>query len=459
MPSIHSTISHIQCVLSSLCLVVFSAFNILYGQAPATQEQAEAVIAANRKGAKPRPVAPGVPLSKEERQREAVFQGAKKSVVFISALPPSSVSFPNPETGQLVAPFPGTGSGFVWDDLGHVVTNYHVVTVEDQAGVPRAEAAKLSVTLHNGKRYQAKVIGRSLAFDIAVLHVFAPLSDMKPLPIGNSRSLRVGQSVLALGNPFGFNHTLTSGIISSLDRKLVTTYGTPIKNVIQTDAAINPGNSGGPLMDLAGHLLGMNTAIASTSGLGSGVGFAIPADTLNRVVPELIEKGSQGRPDLGFVILPPDLTLKIGVKQGLVIWEVDTGSYAYHAGLKPWNIEIGPEGPKGEPKVIETGDLIVGFEGNSLENDLHLFVQMEMHPKGKPFVFDVLRDGKLIKVSIDPWKDYKKSSSTGVSGQAGTLRHSNLLNLLSAFHPAIEGIYSLREACGQLLYPNFELLW
>lgn len=357
------------------------------------------MIAANRKGAKPRPIAPGIPLSKEERQREAVFHRAKNSVVFINTQPPD-VEFKNPHTGQWAAPPPGTGSGFVWDEMGHVVTNYHVVTVEDQVGVPWAEAKELKVTLHNGKRYEARIIGRSLAFDIAVLQVFAPLGEMKPLPMGTSRTLKVGQSVLALGNPFGLDHTLTKGIVSSLEREILTTYGTPIKEVIQTDAAINPGNSGGPLMDMSGRLIGMNTAITSPSGSSAGVGFAIPADTLNRVVPELIEKGQQGRPELGFDILPPVETQRdLGIKSGIVITHVVPGSFADKAGIIPWRLPSSGNGPS---RVVK-GDIIMGLDGKALLNYIHLLVLMEMHPKGKPFTLDILRDGKLIQIAIDPW--------------------------------------------------------
>lgn len=370
---------------------------------PLSPEEKQAIIEARRSSAAPRPLAQTLPDSWEDKKRQTVFRNARKSVVFIDAQPPE-VLFKNRETGQFSTPQHGSGSGFVWDELGHVVTNYQVVTVTDQEGVPRTEAAALTVTLHNGKRYKAKVIGRSLAFDIAVLHVFAPLSDMKPLPMGTSRDLRIGQTVMALGNPFGLNHTLTTGIISSLDREILTTYGTPIQGVIQTDAPINPGNQGGPLLDLAGRLVAMNTEIVSTTGLNAGVGFAIPADTLNRIVPRLIEKEQQGWPELGFTLLRPDKALGIGVKQGLVVANVQAGSHAFDAGLRSWVFD---QDATGKLKVKETGDLIIGLEGKPLLNELHLFVRMEMHPKGRPFLLDVQRDGKLIQVAINPWRKKK----------------------------------------------------
>lgn len=362
-----------------------------------------AVIEANRKNAKPRPIAPSVSLNAEERARERVFKGAKKSVVHISS-GMSNVVFRDAKTGRWFEPKPGTGTGFVWDEKGHVVTNYHVIAVDDPLGIPSMEADRLVVQLSNGKQYQAVVIGRSLAYDVAVLHVFAPLNDMKPLPMGRSKGLRMGQSVLALGNPFGLDHTLTSGIVSGLGRELITTYGTPIQDVIQTDAAINPGNSGGPLLDMGGRLSGMATSIASTSGSNAGVGFAIPADILNRVVPELIEKGQQGRPELGFILLPLVKAQEAGVREGLVVSDVVKGSFADLAGLRPWVLEPESARRKDIPiKVYEVGDVIVGFEGKPLLNDLHLFVLMEVHPKGKPFVFDVLREGRVVQVSVDPW--------------------------------------------------------
>ncbi len=375
-------------------------------QAPRpTPEEELAVINANRKGAKPRPVAPGAPLSREDRQRAKVFSDSRDSVVFINS---QTTEFPllDPRTGQLHEMPSGTGTGFVWDDLGHVVTNYHVVTVEDQEGVPRGEADDVSVALGDGRMYRAKVIGKSLAYDIAVLHVFAPLKQMVPLPLGSTKRLVVGQSVLAIGNPFGLaqHHTLTSGIVSGLGREMLTVYGTPIQDVIQTDAAINPGNSGGPLLDMAGRLVGMNTAITSTSGSSAGIGFAIPVDTLNRVVPTLIAQGQLGRPELGFAVMKSNLMRALGIDRGLPVLEVTPGSFADRAGLRPWKVDLNVA----PPKILEAGDTILGFEGKALLNFLHLFVEMEVHPRGKPFELDVLRDGAIVKIAIDPWGAPKK---------------------------------------------------
>jgi S1-C subfamily serine protease len=377
---------------------------------PASLQDEEAVIAENRKGAKPRPLAPGKPITPEDRERARVFNRSKNSVVYISSRT-HEFKITDNRTGRAYDVPPGTGTGFVWDDLGHVVTNYHVVTIEDLDGVPRGEADDVTVALGDGRAYRARVIGKSLAYDIAVLHVFAPLKQMAPIPIGSSRALMVGQSVLAIGNPFGMaqHHTLTSGIVSGLGREMLTVYGTPILDVIQTDAAINPGNSGGPLLDRAGRLVGMNTAITSTSGSSAGIGFAIPVDTLNRVVPTLIEQGQQGRPELGFVVLGPSKTAEAGVERGLVVAEVIPGSHADRAGLRPWKFDSETALRRDlRLKVLEVGDVILGFQGKPLLNDLHLFVEMEVHPRGEPFELDVLRDGAVVKIYIDPWSASKK---------------------------------------------------
>ena len=238
-------------------------------------------IEINRKLAGPRQPTRRPSLSPTEAARVAVFKGARHSVVFISSITKKWFLEDN-RTGNRYQVPPASGTGFVWDNLGHVVTNHHVITIDDPAGGPRGEAEDLQVTLADGKTYKALVIGRSLTLDIAVLHVFAPLEQLKPLPLGTSRDLQVGQMVMAIGNPFGLDHTLTSGVISALGRDILTGFSTHIVDAVQTDAAINPGNSGGPLLDRAGRLIGMNTAIRTTTGISAGVGFAIPVDTLNR---------------------------------------------------------------------------------------------------------------------------------------------------------------------------------
>ena len=187
----------------------------------------------------------------------------------------------------------GTGSGFVWDQDGHIVTNFHVVQEGDRA----------NVTLNDGSTYPATIVGTTPDKDIAVLKIDAPPQKLLPLPIGQSSNLKVGQKVLAIGNPFGLDQTLTTGVISGLGREIKSVSGRPIHDVIQTDASINPGNSGGPLLDSSGRLIGINTAIYSPSGANAGIGFAVPVDTVNQIVPQLMKFGKITRPGLGISIL------------------------------------------------------------------------------------------------------------------------------------------------------------
>jgi S1-C subfamily serine protease len=234
--------------------------------------------------AAPRPITPRGPLTPEEKSNIAVFESAKASVVYISTTERVMDYWTmNVQT----VPY-GTGSGFIWDTEGHVVTNLHVV----------AGAAQATVRLSDGKDYPATLVGLSKTHDIAVLQIQIPTTTKAavPIPIGTSHDLQVGQKVYAIGNPFGLDWTLTTGIVSALDRALTGDNQVLIQHLIQTDAAINPGNSGGPLLDSAGRLIGINTAIYSPSGASAGVGFAVPVDMVNRVVPELIAKGFYSSP-------------------------------------------------------------------------------------------------------------------------------------------------------------------
>ena len=357
-------------------------------------------IEINRKLAGPRTATPRPPLSPTESSRVAVFKRARHSVVFISSITKKWFLEDN-RTGNRYQVPPASGSGFVWDSLGHVVTNHHVITVDDPAGGPRGEAEDLQVTLADGKTYKALVIGRSLTLDIAVLHVFAPLEQMQPLPLGSSGDLQVGQMALAIGNPFGLDHTLTAGVISALKRDILTGFGTHILDAVQTDAAINPGNSGGPLLDRAGRLIGMNTAIRTTTGISAGVGFAIPVDTLNRVVPVLIAKGQLHRPELGIVTFPPAATASLGARHGIALDSVTPGSLADRAGFRGLQVRPGAKEPVELTDVI-LGDVIVGLNGHPVESDTQLMDLLELVPPETQLNFDVLREGKPIKLVINP---------------------------------------------------------
>ncbi|HHH13620.1 MAG TPA: trypsin-like serine protease, partial [Thiolapillus brandeum] len=226
--------------------------------------------------AEPRAVTPRGSLAEVEQTNIAIFRKASPSVVYIT----TTEDLVNLWTRDITRIPRGTGSGFVWDGHGHIVTNFHVIE----------GASAAYVRLQDQKTYRAVLVGASPADDLAVLRIQASLSILKPLPIGSSADLQVGQMVYAIGNPFGLDHTLTTGVISALDRTIRTENGV-VDGLIQTDAAINPGNSGGPLLDSAGRLVGVNTAIYSPSGAYAGIGFAVPVDRVNRVVPQLIAHG------------------------------------------------------------------------------------------------------------------------------------------------------------------------
>ena len=270
----------------------------------------DALIERYRAFAEPRTPTPRGPLTAEERNTIRRFKEVRKSVVYITAV----LMQKDPVTGAVTRKAVSSGSGLVWDQYGHVVTNHHVVTLDGPEGQRVGETPVVEVTLSDGKTYQGRVIGFSFAFDIAVLQVFAPLDAMKPIPIGRSDDLQVGQDVMAIGNPFGFDHTLTKGIVSALDRPIPTDYQTRVLKGIQTDAAVNPGNSGGPLLDSAGRLIGMNTAIPRATGASIGISFAIPVDTLNQIVPILIAKGQLEPPRMGFTVFRAYDTMQMGVR-------------------------------------------------------------------------------------------------------------------------------------------------
>ena len=361
--------------------------------------QEEEVIDNNRKLARPRPTTRKPALSATEAARVAVFKSARHSVVFVASIT-KKWFLEDDKTGNRYAVPPASGTGFVWDNLGHVVTNHHVITVDDPTG-PRGEAEELQVTLADGKTYKAVVIGRSLTLDIAVLHVFAPLDQLKPLPIGSSKDLQVGQMVVAIGNPFGLDHTLTSGVISALGRDILTGFNTHILDAVQTDAAINPGNSGGPLLDRAGRLLGMNTAIRSSTGNSAGIGFAIPVDTLNRVVPLLIAKGQLQRPELGFTSLTAATTAALGAKHGIALKAIIPDSLAAQAGLRGLSIRKGAKEPVEMEDVI-LGDVIIGFNGRPIESETQLMDLLELEPPDTPLEFTILRENHPIRIILHP---------------------------------------------------------
>jgi S1-C subfamily serine protease len=261
----------------------------------------------------------------------------------------------------------------VWDAKGHIVTNFHVI-----AG---GNAAR--VTLSDGSVWSASLVGEAPDKDVAVLHIDAPTDKLPPLPIGSSEDLAVGQMVFAIGNPFGLDHTLSTGVISGLDREIKAMTGRPIQGVVQTDAAINPGNSGGPLLDSSGRLIGMNTAIFSPSGASAGIGFAVPVDTINRVVTQLIAYGKLVRPGLGIQIAEAELASRMRV-DGVLVLGVVAGSPADQAGLQPTRRHS-------LTGAIELGDVIVALDGEPVHRPVDLFRILDRKNVGDKVKVSVLR--------------------------------------------------------------------
>lgn len=283
----------------------------------------------------PRLVAVEGKLSDWEKSNIELFHAASPSVAYITT---EQVRF-NPFKGIGVAQ--GAGSGFIWDKAGHVVTNFHVIE----------GASTVYVQLYAGDPIPARVIGGAQEYDIAVVRLRNPPPDLRPLPVGTSKNLRVGQATYAIGNPFGLSRTLTTGIVSALERRLPTAQGREVRGVIQTDAAINPGNSGGPLLDSSGRLIGVNTAIISESGSSAGIGFSIPVDLVNRVVPEIIKHGRAPRPGIGIIAADETVSTQLGIR-GVVVLGVRRGSPADQAGIRPF-----------DPRSPEPGDAIVAVDG------------------------------------------------------------------------------------------------
>jgi S1-C subfamily serine protease len=333
-----------------------------------------------RAEAAPREVVPRGELTDEEKRNIEIFESSKGSVVYISTRERVMDFW----TRNVTTVPRGTGSGFVWDTQGHVVTNLHVI----------AGASEANVRLADGRDYPASLIGASRAHDIAVLRIRVKEDVPTPLPIGTSSDLRVGQKVYAIGNPFGLDWTLTTGIVSALDRSLTGDDGGVIRHLIQTDAAINPGNSGGPLLDSAGRLIGINTAIYSPSGASAGVGFAVPVDTVNRVVPQLISAGHYSPPSIGIETddgLNRAIRRRLGVV-GVAVLRVPPGSAAARAGLQ--GIRIGPR------DSIIPGDVILAVDDKQITSAAELTAHLDDHRPGETVTLTVWREGKQIKVPV-----------------------------------------------------------
>ncbi|MCS6925975.1 MAG: trypsin-like peptidase domain-containing protein [Candidatus Binatia bacterium] len=316
-------------------------------------------------------------LDADERETIQLFQRASPSVVFITtmAVRRDLFSFNLLELPQ------GTGSGFIWSDQGYIVTNFHVLQGANTA----------RVTLADQSSWEAELVGVEPDKDLAVLKIDAPRARLRPLPIGSSHDLAVGQKVFAIGNPFGFDQTLTTGVISGLGREIRSVTGRTIQGVIQTDAAINPGNSGGPLLDSRGRLIGVNTAIYSPSGAYAGIGFAVPVDTVKRVVPQIIRYGRVIRPGLGIRVAADQLTARLGLR-GVLVLDVPPGSAAARAGIRPTRYD--------ERGIIQLGDVIIGVNDQPVQTSDELFNLLEAHQVGETVTITVQRDGQTRRLPV-----------------------------------------------------------
>lgn len=324
----------------------------------------------------PRSVTARGDLAGDEQNTIDIFRQNSPSVVYVTsiALRRGLFSLNGVEVPQ------GTGSGFVWDREGRIVTNYHVIS----------DANRVQVTMADGSTWKAVLVGAAPDKDIAVLHIDATGHRLQPITIGSSKDLQVGQKVFAIGNPFGLDQTITSGIISALNREIPAVNGRLIRGAIQTDAAINPGNSGGPLLDSAGRLIGVNTAIYSPSGAYAGIGFAVSVDVVNEIVPQLIQHGKTVQPGIGVMLADERLVRRTGI-EGALILGIEKDSPAAAAGLRPTTQYQGE---------IVLGDIIVAVAGIKVHSYEDLLSQFEKHGVGSEVLLTIMREERLFEVKV-----------------------------------------------------------
>lgn len=325
----------------------------------------------------PRAVTARGDLAADEKNTIDLFRSASPSVVYITSLElrRSLFSLNVYEIPQ------GTGSGFIWDNEGRIITNYHVI----------GNANRVLVTLADNTTWEGRLVGAAPDKDIAVLQIDAPLESLKPISVGVSENLLVGQKVFAIGNPFGLDQTITAGIVSALGREIKSVTGRTIQGVIQTDAAINPGNSGGPLLDSAGRLIGVNTAIYSPSGGSSGIGFAVPVGVVNRVVPEIIRYGRVISPGLGVTVANEQIARRLNVEDGVLVINVQRGSAAADAGLR------GTREVMGE---IVMGDIILSVNEKPVASYDDLRNALDRYHINDTVSLGILRSRKKIQLEV-----------------------------------------------------------
>ncbi len=330
--------------------------------------------------AEPRAVTARGELAADEQSTIEIFETASSSVVYIA----TTARLVSPWTRNLMEVRRGTGSGVLWDREGHIVTNWHVIE----------DARRARAGLADGRSYNAQLVGASPEHDLAVLRIGASAARLRPALLGSSGDLQVGQKVLAIGNPFGFDYSLTTGVVSALDRTIASDEAGEIRGLIQTDAAINPGNSGGPLLDSAGRLIGINTAIFSPSGSFSGIGFAVPVDVVNRVVPQLIARGEYVRPRIGFYgddDIGGPLLQELGV-EGVLVLRVEPRSPAARAGLEGTRVT-------GAGDIIP-GDIVQRVDNRPVSSMVEIFELLEGYEAGQTVVLDLLRKGRPTALEV-----------------------------------------------------------
>jgi S1-C subfamily serine protease len=314
----------------------------------------------------------------DEQINIRVYAAVNKSVVNITTSAEGLGIFGDEEAN-------GSGSGFLIDRAGHILTNFHVIQ----------GAQTVQVTLHDGSTHDAEVVGHDPSNDVAIVRIAPPKDGLPPpLPLGESSKLVVGMKVLAVGNPFGLERTLTTGIVSALDRTMRAKNGRQIRGIIQTDAAINPGNSGGPLMNSRGEVIGLTTAIISQVGQSAGIGFAIPIDAIRRILPQLIEHGRVIRADLGIRrVLVTDV--------GLLVGEVVEGGPADRAGIQPIQARFERVGPFRVRRLDpDTADIIIAVNGKRVRNSDELLNEVEAHAPGESVTLTVVRAGRRRDVRV-----------------------------------------------------------
>lgn len=342
------------------------------GRSDATSQSSQSTNQAGK-----RTIAPETTTTSQEQATISLFESTSPSVVYITTSN-NSRNYWSKNVNEIPQ---GSGSGFIWDDKGHIVTNFHVIE----------GAQNFTVTLSDQSSYKATFVGAEPNKDLAVLKIEAPKESLPPILVGSYGDLKVGQSVYAIGNPFGLDYSLTTGVISALGREIEAQNGTTIKDVIQTDAAINPGNSGGPLLDSSRRLIGVNTMIYSPSGASAGIGFAIPVDVVNWVVPDIITYGRVNKPVLGIELVPAQSLARYDI-EGVMIMDVYEGSGAADAGLRP--VQQTRSGS------IQFGDIIVGINNDKIRNYNDLVQALEKYAPKDVIKVIYIRDSQQDEVDL-----------------------------------------------------------